>query len=122
MRHQKRRRSRRLRKKLRLDEFKTFGFEIALTLQAGLSDQAIDQFWDDFIGDAIEANDLSFGGLYTGYICPNARLSASATAAMCERVRLWCTARPDVQAVSMGPVIDDNPPVPPDLYPLTLDT
>ncbi len=57
-------RSRRLRKKLHIDEFQELGFEVAFRLRDGLSADEMGAFWDAFIGDAIEgqyvANNLHF--------------------------------------------------------------
>lgn len=57
-----RQRSRRLRKKLRLDEFQQLGFEISITMKPNLEVDDIDRFLDEFILDAIEKNELAFGG------------------------------------------------------------
>jgi uncharacterized protein YggL (DUF469 family) len=55
-------RSRRLRKKLHIDEFQELGFEVAFRLRDGLSADEMGAFWDAFIGDAIEGNGLLYGG------------------------------------------------------------
>ncbi len=52
----------RLRKKLRLGEFRELGFEVRFRLSDELDATALDQFWDSFIGDAIEARGLMCGG------------------------------------------------------------
>ncbi|MBO1927672.1 YggL family protein [Thiomicrorhabdus sp. 6S2-11] len=53
-------RNRRLRKKLYLDEFAVYGFEVTAECQAGNSNN-FEQFIDDFI-DMIEGRDLLFSG------------------------------------------------------------
>ncbi|WP_241097781.1 50S ribosome-binding protein YggL, partial [Pseudomonas viridiflava] len=51
-------RSRRLRKKLCVDEFQELGFELNLDFKQELDDQAIDAFLDAFLKEAMEANGL----------------------------------------------------------------
>lgn len=66
-------RSRRLRKKLRVDEFQELGFDIAWQLPADSSEDKVDSFVDDFIVQVIEPRGLGFGGegdtLWHGLIC-----------------------------------------------------
>jgi uncharacterized protein YggL (DUF469 family) len=66
-------RSRRLRKKLRVDEFQELGFDLAWTFAEGTSNQAIDEFLDKLFAEVIEPNGLGFGGegdlLWHGLIC-----------------------------------------------------
>ncbi|HEY2932919.1 MAG TPA: 50S ribosome-binding protein YggL [Acidobacteriota bacterium] len=52
----------RLRKKLHRGEFCEFGFEVRFQLSEGLDDARLEQFWDIFIGEAIEARGLMCGG------------------------------------------------------------
>ncbi|WP_448551861.1 50S ribosome-binding protein YggL [Thalassotalea montiporae] len=66
-------RSRRLRKKLRVDEFQELGFDVAWQLAADASEEQVDTFVDDFIVQVIEPRGLGFGGegdtLWHGLIC-----------------------------------------------------
>ena len=55
-------RSKRLRKKLFQDEFATFGFELECEFKSDLTDETISQFVDSFFIDAINAENLAFGG------------------------------------------------------------
>lgn len=55
-------RSRRLRKKLFIEEFQQFGFHVGFQLDPGLSNSQLDQLHDRFIIEAIEGNSLSCGG------------------------------------------------------------
>ncbi|WP_394128974.1 YggL family protein [Shewanella maritima] len=55
-------RSRRLRKKLRVDEFQEFGFDVNWTFEDSVTEEQIDQFVDQFIDDVIEARKLGFHG------------------------------------------------------------
>ncbi|NMP16452.1 YggL family protein [Thalassotalea sp. Y01] len=66
-------RSRRLRKKLRVDEFQELGFDVAWSFAEGTSNDEIDQFIDKFFKEAIEPNGLGYGGegdlLWHGLVC-----------------------------------------------------
>ena len=61
-------RTRRLRKKLRVDEFQELGFEVSFELRDGLDEAQIDQFWDEFIVQSSEKNGLAFGGSTNGFV------------------------------------------------------
>ena len=69
-------RSRRLRKKLRVDEFKEVGFDVAWQLQDGITSEELDAFIDKFFAEVIKPSGLSFGGegdtLWHGLICTHA--------------------------------------------------
>ncbi len=99
-----RNRSRRLRKKLHVDEFQEMGFEVTFRLNAGLSAEQMGVFWDAFIGDAIEANGLLYGGSTDGMACLRKRGSAEESHR--EAVRAWLAARPEVSEATVGPLID----------------
>ncbi|QBH95405.1 DUF469 domain-containing protein [Limnobaculum zhutongyuii] len=66
-------RSRRLRKKMRIDEFQEIGFLISWAFPEGTVVEKIDATIDNFINDVFEAHDLSFeGGGYLkwdGLVC-----------------------------------------------------
>jgi len=66
-------RSRRLRKKLRVAEFKELGFDVAWQLSDDISSEGIDKFIDDFFAQVIQPNGIGFGGegdtLWHGLIC-----------------------------------------------------
>ena len=51
-------RSRRLRKKICVDEFQELGFEIQLTYPESLSDEEHREFLPDFLVEAVETNGL----------------------------------------------------------------
>ncbi|MBW8184417.1 YggL family protein [Shewanella nanhaiensis] len=55
-------RSRRLRKKLRVDEFQEFGFDINWTFNDSVSEEQIDNLVDQFIDEVIEPRKLGFHG------------------------------------------------------------
>ena len=63
-------RSRRLRKKLCVDEFQELGFELNLEFKEDLTDEAVDAFLDAFLADAMDANGLDYvGGDDFGLVC-----------------------------------------------------
>lgn len=55
-------RSRRLRKKLRVDEFQEFGFDINWSFDESVSEEQIDTLVDEFINEVIEPRQLGFHG------------------------------------------------------------
>jgi len=80
----------RLRKKLKKGEFKELGFSIKLVINPKLGEEKIDEITWDFILDAIEANNLMFGGggdhIYSGFCC---KVKGSATKKDIENVENW---------------------------------
>lgn len=66
-------RSRRIRKKLRVDEFQELGFDVAWRLKEGINGEELDAFITKFFTEVIQPNDLGFGGegdtLWHGIIC-----------------------------------------------------
>ncbi|MGL4475179.1 MAG: 50S ribosome-binding protein YggL [Shewanella sp.] len=61
-------RSRRLRKKLRIDEFQELGFDVHWTFNDDVSEDAIDATLDKFIEQVIEPRNLGFhGGGHRGW-------------------------------------------------------
>lgn len=55
-------RSRRLRKKLRVDEFQELGFDVNWTFADSVTEEQIDQLVDKFIDEVIEVRKLGFHG------------------------------------------------------------
>ncbi|QFU21806.1 DUF469 family protein [Shewanella eurypsychrophilus] len=55
-------RSRRLRKKLRVDEFQEFGFDINWSFDKSVSEEQIDTLVDEFINEVIDPRQLGFHG------------------------------------------------------------
>lgn len=66
-------RNRRLRKKLRVDEFQELGFDVAWRLADDKTDEQVDDFLSRFFAEVIEPNGLGYGGegdtLWHGLIC-----------------------------------------------------
>ncbi|MEH0834797.1 YggL family protein [Pectobacterium cacticida] len=59
-------RSRRLRKKLHIDEFQELGFSVSFRFPEGTSVEDIDRLMDKFVDDVIEPQGLAFEG--SGYL------------------------------------------------------
>ncbi|MCU1796375.1 DUF469 domain-containing protein [Pectobacterium polaris] len=66
-------RSRRLRKKLHIDEFQELGFSVSFRFPEGTSVEDIDHLMDKFVDDVIEPEGLAFEGsgylLWEGLVC-----------------------------------------------------
>ncbi len=98
-------RSRRLRKKLCVDEFQEVGFELNLTFKENLDDQAIDAFLEAFLKDAMEGNGLGYvGGDEFGLVCSAKRGSVSEEQRA--TVEAWLNARSELTNVEVSPLMD----------------
>lgn len=98
-------RSRRLRKKLCVDEFQEVGFELTLSYQENLEDEVIEAFLDQFEEDAIAANGLGYvGGDDYGFVCLGERGSVSAEQR--ELVDTWLKARKELSSYTISPLMD----------------
>ena len=99
-----RQRSKRLRKKLRIDEFKEYGFAVSFRLSDSLSPKAKDDLWALFLAEVIEKRGLAFSGNEEGYITKFGR--GSATERDREAVAAWLKERPSISRVTIGPLED----------------
>jgi uncharacterized protein len=98
-------RSRRLRKKLCVDEFQELGFELNLGFKENLDDQAIDAFLEAFLTEAMEANGLKYvGGDDFGLVCLNKRGSINEEQRVV--VEAWLKGRSELTEVEVSPLID----------------
>ncbi|UTW07424.1 YggL family protein [Pseudomonas benzenivorans] len=98
-------RSRRLRKKLCVDEFQELGFELNLNFKEDLTDEAVDDFLDQFLRDAMEANGLGYvGGDDYGLVCLAKRGSVSEEQRA--QVEAWLKGRSELIDFSASPLID----------------
>ncbi|VXC67919.1 conserved hypothetical protein [Pseudomonas sp. 8Z] len=98
-------RSRRLRKKLCVDEFQELGFELTLNFKADLSDQVIDSFIDQFLDDAIAGNGLDYvGGEDYGLVCLAKRGSVSEEQR--SAVEAWLKGRDELEGYEISPLLD----------------
>jgi len=98
-------RSRRLRKKLCVDEFQELGFELSFQYKEGLDTTTIMAFMQRFAVDAVEPNDLVYGGCDEyGFICLARRGSVS------EEQRAivdgWLKQQPELASFTAGPLVD----------------
>ena len=98
----------RLRKKLRLGEFQELGFEVRFRVSEVVPDAGLDEFWDRFIGGAIEANRLVCGGgcgrEWDVVVSPEGR--GSATEEHRALVGKWLRDNGDVEAIQIGELVD----------------
>ncbi|MDO2948450.1 YggL family protein [Aeromonas simiae] len=69
-------RSRRLRKKLRVDEFQELGFDLNWNFPVGTTEAQIDALVDAFIDEVVEPRALAFAGsghlVWEGMVCTQA--------------------------------------------------
>ncbi|MFD1803734.1 YggL family protein [Mixta tenebrionis] len=88
-------RSRRLRKKLHIDEFQELGFSVAWNFPQGTSPEEIDATVDALINEVVEPNGLAFDGSgylqWEGLIC--LQKIGKCTDEHRELVRQWLEAR-----------------------------
>jgi len=94
-------RSRPLRKKLHVDEFRECGFRLRFVLSP--AEQAHEGFWGDFLAEAIEAQALLYAGSEDGFVCAE---RGTTTEAHRRLVEDWLQARPEVAEVVVGPRVD----------------
>ena len=98
-------RSRRLRKKLCVDEFQELGFEINLTYREGIESKAVDDFLEAFISEAMEANELGYiGGEDYGFVCLARR--GSVTEEQRAKVDAWLKGRSELAEYNVSPLMD----------------
>ncbi|RJX82683.1 YggL family protein [Pseudomonas sp. LS-2] len=98
-------RSRRLRKKLCVDEFQELGFELNLEFKEDLGEEDIDGFLDAFLTEAMDANDLDYvGGDDYGLVCSAKR--GSVTEEQRATVEAWLKGRSEVTKVEVSPLLD----------------
>lgn len=100
-------RSMRLRKKLKVGEFVVLSFGVAIDLQAGMTPEQENAFWNEWVGDAVEANGMLYGGLNSGVATAE---QGNTTDAQREVLAAWLKARSDVARYKVGPLTDSNPP------------
>lgn len=101
-------RSKRLRKKLYLDEFAIFGFEFECHLSCTSEDE-FDTFMIEMI-DFFESRNLNVGGggsveSFGGFVCSNERYG-SATEEDIEETQAWLSTHRMVTGVNVGQLVD----------------
>ncbi len=98
-------RSRRLRKKLRVGEFQELGFETKVKLTGSYTPEEQESLVEALLLGVIEPRSLSFTGwLKGGFVAHRSR--GSATEDDRESVRQWLLSRPEVESAVIGPLID----------------
>lgn len=99
-----------LRKKRRIGEFQELGFSIDCWFVDGFSDVAFDSFWDAFIDQAIEANNLLFGGggdrTHWGGFVTSAKRRGSTTETDRSHLQEWLESRPEIIEIVVGQLVD----------------
>ena len=99
---------RRLRKKLRVGEFREMGFSLRFVLPPDLDEPAQMEFFDSFIGQAIEGNGLCYGGgcgaTWDGFVAHAGR--GTVTEQDRERVRQWLARHTRVSGLVVGTLVD----------------
>ncbi len=105
-------RSRRLRKKLCVDEFQELGFELQLSYPEGTADADVEAFFADLVVDAIEGNGMALiGGEEFAVICSGKR--GSVTQEQRATVDAWLKNRKELSSYEISPLLDvwypDNP-------------
>lgn len=98
-------RSRRLRKKLCVDEFQELGFELILNYREDLEGEAAEAFLGQFLDQAIEANGLIFIGCDEfGMVCLGKRGSVSEEQRA--KVEAWLKERSELASFRVGALAD----------------
>lgn len=98
-------RSRRLRKKLCVDEFQELGFELEFSYKEGLEAAAIDTFIDQLLDQAIADNGLDYIGTEEfGLVCLAKR--GSVEQAQRDAVEGWLQGRDELKSFTVSPLID----------------
>ena len=99
------RRSRRLRKKLRIGEFKELGFAIAVDLKPSITRDMEDSFVCAFLSEIVDPRSFAFGGwISDGFITRLGR--GSVTEADRAMILSWLVAQPEIEAARVGPLVD----------------
>ncbi len=98
-------RSRRLRKKLCVDEFQELGFELQLNYPENTEDAVVEGFFADLVMDAIEGNGMALiGGEEFAVICSGKR--GSVTEEQRAAVEAWLKDRKEVSSYEISPLLD----------------
>ena len=99
------RRSRRLRKKLRIDEFKELGFTIGAEIKSSITPEMEDSVVSAFLTEIVGPRSLVFGGwISDGFITRLGR--GSVTEADRAMILSWLVAQPEIEAARVGQLVD----------------
>ena len=98
-------RSRRLRKKLCVDEFQELGFELQMSYPEDADDAAVEAFFADLVVDAIEGKGMALiGGEEFAVVCSGKR--GSVTEEQRATVEAWLKGRTEVSSFEISPLLD----------------
>lgn len=98
-------RSRRLRKKLCVDEFQELGFELTLQYREGLDKGLIQAFLARFVDQAIAGNGLAYTGVEDfGFVCLARR--GSVDEEQRRAVEAWLGQQAELSAFTVSPLQD----------------
>lgn len=98
-------RSRRLRKKLCVDEFQELGFEVQITYPEDLADETLEQFFSDFVVEAIQANELALIGSAEYALVFSAK-RGSVSEQQRDLVAAWLKARKEPASLEISDLMD----------------
>ena len=102
-------RSKRLRKKLYLDEFSVFGFQLSFDFKNTDCEQSIDKFLDDVI-EFVKSKSMCIGGGIDGYIvCKEGRYDSIAKRDI-NIFTKWMSERNDISNVVTSDLINAHYP------------
>ena len=101
----------RLRKKRHLSEFRELGFELTFRILGSENDEQETDRLFEFLEDAIEANDMYFGGVgedgrWSGVVHSTNRIGAPMTEEHREPVISWLRARDDFEFLEASGLFD----------------
>ncbi len=99
--------NRRQRKKLRLGEFTEYGFEFTTVLKANVSQRDQEALVEKLLAEVTEPRALMMGGWINNAFVAKFG-PGSATAEDQSAIQAWLQACPEVESVSMGPLVDAN--------------
>ncbi len=100
---------RRLRKKKRLGEFQELGFEVTFQPLRTLPESEREERIWEFLGKAIEANELMAGGGLNDPVSlfvTSAKRRGTASEQQRSAVREWLAAQSWIESVEVGPLVD----------------
>lgn len=98
-------RSRRLRKKLCVDEFQELGFELSFQYKERQVPEAIEAFMQRFVADVVEPNGMVYGGCDEyGFICLAHRGSVNEEQRAI--VEAWLQQQSELASFTVGQLMD----------------
>ena len=97
-------RSKRLQKKLHVDEFQELGFNLDMKFHSNLKLEQIESFVDRFLDELIEPNGMGYAGWESGYVASygRGRLSEGHR----DLVTLWLSVAPEVASYTVHQLSD----------------